>query len=307
MAFIRRKTKGLATYYELVESTRVGKTVKQKVLKYFKNWDAMLKYAKETGVSVPKEGASEPLDKRTAEELELLLKKLESLRPLPLNTVESLRKKLEVELTYNSNAIEGNRLSLKETFLVLERGMTIGGRSVREHLEATNHRDALVSLETLLKKKRISEKDILSLHALILDKISPFDAELYRTERVYITGSGHIPPSWKEIPQLVDEQIVSKINSNRRGHFAIEIGAKVQHSLTWIHPFADGNGRIARLLTNLVLMRAGFPPIILEKRTRKTYYRCLELADKGNLTPFTRLIARQAKKSLNLWISAAEK
>ncbi len=290
--------------YQLVKSVRHGKKVLQTVLKDFESRAEAKTFAKENGLNLPEERLIDaPLAKRITGKLE----KLNSMRPLPKATLESLGKKFEVEMTYNSNAIEGNRLSFKETFLVLEKGMTIGGRTVKEHLEATNHRDALVFLEKLANQKNpVAEMDLLNLHKLITDKnLSPLESGFYRRERVYITASAHIPPSPKEVPALMKE-VIGLLNGKEDDEIkAVEATARLHHRLVFIHPFTDGNGRLARLLTNLKLMRAGFPPIILRRSERKSYYDALEKADKGNLQPFTTMIARDVEKALDLYLGAA--
>ncbi len=179
MAFVREFVNGITRYYALVESRRSGNKVRQKALKYFGDKQKMLDYCKKNGISAPKE-SKKLLPPNVCKELEEKLAHLNKLRPLPSGAVQSLRKKFEVEMTYNSNAIEGNRLSLRETFLVLEKGITIGGKSVKEHLEATNHREAIQLLEKMAKNAKISGKAVLDLHAVILDKISPQDAGFYR-------------------------------------------------------------------------------------------------------------------------------
>lgn len=307
MAFIRTKTRGNLVVYQLVKSVRHGKKVLQAVLKDFgsRRADAAA-FAKENGLKLPEERLIDaPLAGRITGKLE----KLNSMRPLPKATLESRGKKFEVEMTYNSNAIEGNRLSFKETFLVLEKGLTIGGRTVKEHLEATNHRDALVFLEKLANQKNpVTEMDLLNLHKLITDKnLSPPESGVYRRERVYITESAHMPPSPKEVPVLMKE-ILGLLNGKEEDDEikTVEAAARLHHRLAFIHPFTDGNGRLARLLTNLKLtMRAGFPPIILRKAERKSYYDVLEKADKGNLQPFTTMIARDVERALDMYLGAA--
>ncbi|MBI5176666.1 Fic family protein [Candidatus Micrarchaeota archaeon] len=306
MSFVREVHKGVLTYYLVVENSREDGKVRQKVLKYLKDRRAMLDYCMEQSISPPEEkpGLIEPEE---CERIGKKLAELNSLRPLPPAALESLRRKFEVEMTYNSNAIEGNRLTLRETHLVLERGITIGGKSMKEHLEATNHADALGMIEKLAGRRRegITEKQVLQLHAIILDKIDAQNAGKYRQEQVFITGTEHTPPKWQEVPGLMKDAI-RELNSKNGGCGAIESAAKLHHELVWIHPFTDGNGRLARLLSNLRLMRAGFPPIILEKRTRRTYYKTLERADGGDLRPIARLFARDEEKALDLWLSAAK-
>ncbi len=304
MAFIREKTKGVTIYYQLVESSREKSKVRQKTLKYFGSRTEMLDYCMKNAIEPPKEN-DRILPPPVIRELEGKLKELNSKRPLPPASVESLHKKFEVEMTYNSNAIEGNRLTLRETYMVLERGMTIGGKSMKEHLEATNHRDAIHLLDQLVKKKQVTEMDILDLHALILDKIDPTHAGFYRQEQVFITGTTHVPPNWKEVPGKMKE-VLDEANSTEKGAKAVESAVRLHHLITWIHPFIDGNGRLSRLLTNLRLMRAGFPPVVLQKKIKLTYYSALEKADAGDLKPLALITARDVRNALDLWLSAAK-
>jgi len=304
MAYIRERSKGSTIYYVLVESVRENGKVLQRTVEYLGNREKMLGYCKRHHLTPPKQKYA-MLDKQTAFILEGKLKKLNKLRPLPKQTVQSLREKFEVEMTYNSNAIEGNKLTLKETFLVLEKGLTIGGRSMKDHFEATNHKEALELLEKMAGGKNpITEMDMLNLHAIILDKIAPQDAGVYRHYQVLITQSKHRPPSWKEVPKLM-RQVIEELNSKRTGAAAVESAVKIHHLIAWIHPFGDGNGRLARLLANLRLMRAGFPPIIVQRKTRTTYYNALEDADDGDFRPLAMLTAQELKKSLDLWLSVA--
>ncbi|MCX6778352.1 MAG: hypothetical protein NT157_05725 [Candidatus Micrarchaeota archaeon] len=129
---------------------------------------------------------------------------LDKLRPFDRGALARLQETFRVDLTYNSNAIEGNSLSLSETKLVLEEGLTVGGKSMREHLEATNHREALHLLGKIADRKaKVAECDVLALHAAILDRISPGNAGFYRSEQVFITQSRHMPPKWKDVPGLM--------------------------------------------------------------------------------------------------------
>jgi Fic family protein len=303
MVYIKKQVEEGRVYYLLVESKREGGKVVQTVLKRFGGAIEVLEYCKRHKLKPPK---IELVEKKLAERIEKKLARLNSLRPLPKQTLESLRKKFEVEMTYNSNAIEGNRLTLKETYLVLERGMTIGGRSMREHLEATNHKEAILAMEEMVKQKRkVTEMDVLNLHAVILDKIKPEWAGFYRNGPVAITLAKHKPPSHKEVPKLMQE-VVGLLNKKIEGVKAIEVAADIHHKLVFIHPFWDGNGRLARLLMNIKLMQAGFPPTILRKQERVSYYNALEKADDSELGPLTTMIAKDVEKALSLYLETFE-
>ncbi len=302
MVYIKRQVEDGRIYYLLVQSKRENGKVVQHVLKRFNGANEMLGYCKRHKIKAPK---IELVESHLAERIEKMLEKLNSFRPLQKETLESLKKKFEVEMTYHSNAIEGNRLTLKETYLVLERGMTIGGKSMREHLEATNHREAILAMEKMIKQKRINEKEILDLHAIILDKIKPERAGFYRNGPVAITLAKHRPPSHKEVPNFMSE-VLRLLNKEAKEVNAIEIAAEVHHKLVYIHPFWDGNGRLARLLMNIKLMQAGFPPTILRKQERTSYYKALEKADDGDFGPLTTMIAKDVLKALDNYLKTIE-
>lgn len=301
--FVRKKRKGNTIFYELVRTVRLRGEVRQEVLKYFSSLGEAIEYCEKHGLNPPK---PELIERPLASRIMAKLEQLNSARPLPRSTLESLREKLEVEMTYHSNAIEGNRLTLRETWLVLKKGMTIGGKSVEEHLETTNHREAMLLMEKLAHRGRdVGEDEVLKLHAVILDKIRS-DAGQYRRGKVFIAGAKHVPPPPKLVPELMDE-VLQELNSKSEGVDAVISAARIHHKLSWIHPFMDGNGRLARLLTNLRLMRAGFPPIVLKKLERRAYYSALEKADAGDFSPLTTFIARHVEQALDLYLKVLEK
>jgi Fic family protein len=305
MAFIRKKSKGNTYYYELVESKRIEGKVKQKVIQYFPSRKEAEEYAKKNGIPFP-EDEDEWIDPPLRSRLDHKLKELNKLRPLPPETVARLLDKFEVDMTYHSNAIEGNRLTLRETWLVLRKGMTIRGKSVQEHLEATNHREAIEMLEKIASgKKKIEEMDVLNLHATILDKINPKNAGFYRRETVFIGGSDISLPNWKKVPELM-QKVYGELNDTHKGVEAVYSAVKIHYDTARVHPFVDGNGRLARLLMNLRLMRAGFPPTILQKEQRRSYYSALEKADKGDMRPLAMLIGKDVEKALDFYLKTAK-
>jgi excisionase family DNA binding protein len=238
--------------------------------------------------------------------LERIMKKkarLDKLRPFPKIKLSKLREYFSVEITYNSNAIEGNTLSLQETRAVLEDGVTIGGKSMREHLEVTNHKKAIDLVESLAKKKKITEKDILDLNAIILDRIIPDEAGFYRNSMVLIRGSQYRPPSAAKVPALMKE-FIGLLNMEPDG--VVAHAARVHFEFVHIHPFIDGNGRGARLLMNLLLMRNGFPPTYILKQERRRYISSLESAHKGKSEPFFNLIAKSVERSLDLYLGVMD-
>ncbi len=245
------------------------------------------------------------IDKIIWERIKEKKKKLDSLRPFSVAVLKQLKERMAIELTYNSNAIEGNTLTLKETKLVIEQGLTIKGKSLREHFEVINHKEALDFLETLLKKKKtINTFMIRQFHSLILAKINEKEAGKYRDCPVRITGTKFVPSSPIEITPLMGE-FNKWLKKTARVLNPIEYAGLAHLKLVSIHPFIDGNGRVSRLLMNLILMKWGFPPTIILNVDRKRYYRTLERAQiKNEVRDFLNFIARAVERSLNLYLEA---
>jgi len=235
--------------------------------------------------------------------LEEKKERLDALRPLPVQALKKLREQFELEMTYNSNAIEGNSLTLKETYLVISEGLTIKGKPLKDHLEAKNHTEALVYLYDLIdkdKKHTISDHLVRSLHHLVVQDTDKEWAGQYRNSSVMITGTEHKPPEAFEVPRLIRELIEWVKIENSRIH-VVELAAMFHHKLVHIHPFFDGNGRTARLAMNIFLLQAGYPLVIVLKNDRKRYYRVLALADKGQYEPLVRFIAQAVERSLDIY------
>lgn len=233
--------------------------------------------------------------------------KLDTFRPLPPELVKNLDEWFKVELTYTSNAIEGNTLTRAETALVVEKGLTVQGKSLTEHLEATNHAQALDYIKTLIGKKRqsISENDILEIHRLILNKIEAGNAGRYRTQHARLTQSDIVLPNPVKVPDLMEEFIKWLVSDNL--DHIVKIAADAHYKLVSIHPFPDGNGRTSRLLMNLNLMQEGYPPAIIRKEDRLAYINSLEKAQKGNgLNDFYNLIYGAVDRSLDIYLEAIE-
>lgn len=230
-------------------------------------------------------------------------RRLDEARPLPAYTLKSLRENLLVEWTYNSNAIEGNTLTLSETKVVLE-GMTVGGKSMREHLEVINHRDAIIYLEELVKAiEPITEWSIRNLHRLVLKSIDDENAGVYRRVNVLISGAGHRPPEHFLVKEQM-EQMMLRYNDQWKNLHPVERAAMLHAELVKIHPFVDGNGRTARLLMNYELMRSGYPAVVIKKEMRLQYYDALDYGHTtGEYGLFTALVAGCEEQSLDLWLS----
>ena len=226
--------------------------------------------------------------------------RLNSLRPLPADAVKKLHEEMRLLHTYHSNAIEGNTLTLPETKLVLEAGITIGGKSLREHLEATNNARAFDLIENMAtKKKKIEHAVIQHIHEVVMAGILE-DAGKYRTRNVRITGADKTPPDWSKVTRQMDE-LTEKI-AQYKGH-PVEVTSFLHHGFVRIHPFIDGNGRVVRLLTNLYLIARGYPPVVLKVEDRGKYYRFLRAADAGNFGLFVNFIAKAVNDSLTMYLS----
>jgi Fic family protein len=230
---------------------------------------------------------------------------LDQLRPFNRGALAKLQETFRVDLTYNSNAIEGNSLSLSETKLVLEEGITVGGKSMREHLEVTNHSKAIDFVESLVSKKTLGEIDALNLHALILDGIDPENAGFYRRGAVRISGTTYMPPSPSKVPALMQE-VYALLKT--KGGEPIETAAKIHQKFVDIHPFIDGNGRTARLLVNLYLMRNGYPPVIILRAERKKYINMITKSRaEQDITPFLNFLGKAVERSLDIYLDSLGK
>jgi Fic family protein len=231
--------------------------------------------------------------------------RLDAARPLPPGVLAKLKEYFDVEWTYHSNAIEGSTLTLAETRLVLLDGLTVSGKSLREHLEAINHKHAIDFVEALAAKAEpITEHNIRQIHALVLRTIDDENAGAYRKAQVYITGSTYVPPAAIEVPPLMQE-LVAWLNSAAAAELhPVERAALAHFRLVHVHPFIDGNGRVARLLMNLILLREGFPPAVIRRERRPEYYHALDRAHAGDTNPFVGLVADETERSLDVWLSA---
>ncbi|MDA8133511.1 MAG: Fic family protein [Desulfobacteraceae bacterium] len=227
--------------------------------------------------------------------LDTLKQKLDSFRPLPSEIVNNLHEDLVLRWTYHSNAIEGNTLTLKETKVALE-GITIGGKTMREHFEAINHREAIFFVEDLVRKNEpLSEWQIKSIHQLILKNIDDKNAGVYRKTNVIISGADHVPPDALHVESDMQD-FINWYQTDGASLHPVERAARVHADFVKIHPFVDGNGRTSRLLMNLELMKSGFPPVVLPVEKRLEYYETLDTAHtKKDYEPFLMLMANIAE------------
>ncbi|MEK7450414.1 MAG: Fic family protein [Patescibacteria group bacterium] len=234
-------------------------------------------------------------------------KKLDGFRPLSSALVDNLNEWLKVELTYTSNAIEGNTLTRRETALVVEQGITVRGKTLKEHLEAINHAEALDFIKELVRRKRkdLTKREVLDIHVLILKKIDDENAGRYRNIAVRIRGAHVILPNPLKVPELM-EGFFAWLHSKNNEHPA-KIAADAHIKLVSIHPFADGNGRTARLLMNLLLMQKGYPPALIRKEDRDVYVDSIEKAQLSSaFEDYYKVMYRAIERSLDIYLDAVE-
>lgn len=261
--------------------------------------------------------ASKPIDKRNIkndndfkfnlgktyfDKVDELNNKLNSKRPFSKETLKSLRNSINLEWTYNSNGIEGNTLTLRETQIVLE-GITVGGKTLREHLEAINHEKAIEYIEDLVKEKNpVTEWNIKNIHQLVLKEIDDKNAGKYRSENVAIMGATHTPPDHLIVPELMEKLILNYQKWNK--YHPIIKAALIHGELVKIHPFIDGNGRTSRLVMNLSLMNSGYLPVIIKKENRLEYYNALDKAHTtGDYTDFVKLVTNLEIEMINKYLN----
>lgn len=229
--------------------------------------------------------------------LDRLKTKLDAHRPLSQEMLSNLHEDLVLRWTFNSNAIEGNTLTLQETKVVLE-GITVGGKNLREHFEAINHKEAIFYVEELTTKNELlCEHDIKSIHSLILKNIDDKNAGKYRDINVLISGAEHKPPQALEVSAKMQE-FISWYKKEHTNLHPVELAARVHVDFVAIHPFVDGNGRTSRLLLNLELIKHGFPPAIIKVENRLAYYKALDIAHTTqNYEPFLELVSEICTES----------
>ncbi len=230
---------------------------------------------------------------------------LDARRPFPVDLVKNLDQWFTVELTYNSNAIEGNTLSRAETALVVEKGIVVEGKTLVEHLEAVNHAAAFSWVrERAVKRTRVSLQDVLELHRLILSKIDDSNAGRYRTVSVRIAGSRVVLPNPAKISTLMGD--FSLWLGKAAGHPAT-VASQAHLKLVTIHPFVDGNGRTARLLMNLLLLASGYPPAIIRTQDRRRYITSIEAAQLGGeVAEYYSLMYESVDRSLSTYLEALD-
>ena len=243
-------------------------------------------------------------------QIDNLKTRLQAIRPLPIEALNKIKASFEMEYTFESNRIEGNTLTLQETVLVVNEGITIGGKSMNEHLEAINHAQAVEFIKDIASSEiEITERVIREIHGIILHGINREQAGKYRNVPVMIVGSKHIPPQpYLIIPQM-EQFIMDYKTMEIKGEHPVLISAFLHDELVKIHPFIDGNGRTSRLLMNLYLLSNGYTITTLkgDNDAKQIYYTALEQSHTENKREsFYLLVANTVKQSMERYINIIE-
>lgn len=228
-------------------------------------------------------------------EIDSLQKEINSYKPLSNEFLEQIRNYYKIGLTYSSNALEGNTLTESETKIVLEEGITIGGKPLKDHLEAIGHAEAYDFLYTLVNNKTLREEEIQQLHKLIYFRIDEQQAGKYRTAKAIVTGSKYPLPKPEQLPLLMRELII-RLERFRKDNHPVKAAALAHKEFVFIHPFIDGNGRTARLLMNLLLLQEGYSIVMIPPITRREYIDALEQAHTDD-AEFVQFIARMVRET----------
>lgn len=238
------------------------------------------------------------------ETINRLSAELKSLRPLNPTELKRLREEFIVENTYNSNAIEGNTLTLRETAMILQEGITIAEKSVREHLEAIGHKDAFEYVISLAEaNSQLTERIIKEIHSLVLMNDAA-NRGVYRKVPVAILGAAHTPPQPYLVPVQMESLLLDYEDMKRRRHI-IEAVAEFHLRFEGVHPFIDGNGRTGRLILNLELIKSGLLPVNIKFADRRKYYNCFDnyYTSGGNPAKLAELISGYEEAELSRYIA----
>ncbi|MBO6087259.1 Fic family protein [bacterium] len=234
--------------------------------------------------------------------------KIDAYRPLDENILKQIKAYFKISFTYTSNAIEGNSLSLNETKIIIEDGITIGGKPVKDHLEVIGNSNAYDLLFDIANRNvPISEDIILELHKILYSNIDETNSGKYRTCNVLITGSEYELPRYQQIPNLMKD-FTANIESNKNKMHPVEFAAYLHERIVSIHPFIDGNGRTARLLMNLALLNAGYNIITIPPIVKNDYIAGIQDAQlNNNIIPFTNFISEMVLESQKEYLRIIER
>lgn len=230
--------------------------------------------------------------------------KRDQLAKVPEHSLSLRRVKKEAyfQYIYHGVAIEGNTMSLSQTRHIVETKLAVAGKSILEHNEVLGMDAALRFVNSTLVHRigAITVQDILDMHKLILGYADPTEAGVFRRTQVFV--GAHVPPRPSEVSLLMQDFVQWMNTKEALEMHPVDYAALAHHKLAFIHPFVDGNGRMARLLMNLILMQAGFPPVIIRKQDRQEYYEYLKLADEGDARPLKRFIAQCTEQTLDVYL-----
>lgn len=295
----REQVLALANFFEVEPSTLLVPWMTARIIHEYGSdavvLDALKLAEQEVSYQLScRSSGSDPILNKLLEEINTLKGRLDQDPALKSVRIEEA---LELEYTFNSNRIEGNTLTLQETQLVIHEGLTISGKSMREHLEAINHNEAIGFIKTLASPGTVlNERLVKQIHQLVLRGIDPENAGIYRKVPVMIPGSAHVPPQPYLIPKKMEE-LFEWYNGNRTLLHPVHLAAEMHERLVNVHPFIDGNGRTSRLVMNLILIGAGYPIANIpgDSKSRLRYFEALEKARSSESNP-----------SFNLFIAKTE-
>lgn len=308
----REQVKKLAQALSIDFDTLMIAWLKEKILYEIGSDDlsmramAMVREEIENNYAVQKSSISKSLQ-TVLDEIDVLKNKLNKYRAFDSFRITQA---LELEYIFESNRIEGNTLTLRETDLVINEGLTVSGKSMREHLEAINHVEAIGYIKQLVERNfAFNERELLTVHNLILRGIHPEDAGRYRKVQVMIKGSAHMPPQPYLVAKEMEDYFIWMDQHKNKLH-PVVLAAEMHERLVTIHPFIDGNGRTSRLIMNFILLQHGYviANIKGEYETRMKYYQTLETAQtKQNKEDFILFIAQTEKECLERYLSIISK
>ena len=231
--------------------------------------------------------------------------RLDALRPLTPAQILAVRRSFrgeDIEFVYASNAIEGSRLSLRETQVVIEQGVTIGGKPLQDHIDARNGARAVALMREIVESERpLDASAIFELHSLVLGA-GDTRAGRIRTYGVKIAGARYVPPAWPEVTEAFDAMLASYRELRDTAH-PVSLAADLHHAIARIHPFGEGNGRTARLVANAHLVQFGYAPVIVDPTERLAYYEVLALADDGDADAFRNFVAERERRALERYLA----
>ncbi len=240
------------------------------------------------------------------QEIDELKAKIDSFSPLSKDILKQIQEYYRIGLTFSSNALEGNTLDLAETKVVIEDGLTISGKPMKDHLETLGHSLAFNELLELAKSDIITEENIKNLHKVFYAKIDSNNAGNYRQKPVIVTGSNVDFPLPKELDDKMKE-FISKLPQLKQDLHAVEFAAMIHALFVNIHPFIDGNGRVARLIMNLALLQAGYNITIIPPVVRADYIRALQASNHNNFQPFINFISEMVLEAQKEYLRIIER